>query len=349
MGLNKTPSVVGGLIGGAGGAITGRLLRGTGGGSKSPGVPALSQQELDLLQNQGVTLDQFNSILQSSTKTAEANQGINQTLSGLYNPDGSVNQAAVQALQGKLQAQQGTNEQIGQNANQQLLNIFDQGQLGTLSDQAGVAEAQNYLNALNTQSSPTEAQKQDEAERFRKLSEAAGQRGIRIAGNDLFTASSDSTAGNQLLSQLRQEAQLSRETQRNNDLTRLQQANMQRLGFGLQRQGQTATLASSMQYDPSARPIGFAQNAQSVGPQSLLGHYQNLSSSLGAATQPYQQQRYLQFQGDLQNYANKQERKKAIGGLIGGVGGGIIGGMAGQPGLGFGIGSGIGSTTGGLF
>lgn len=310
--------------------------------NKTPSVPGMSGEEQALLGAQRNSLDQFNSILQGATRSATRDQGINEALAGIYNPDGTINTSALAALQQRVNAQEGVNQQLGQNANQALLNIFDQGQLGTLSDQAGVAEAQNYLNALNTQAGPTEAQKQAEAERFKKLAESAGQRGIRITGNDLFSATSESTAGNQLLSQLRKEAQLSRETQRNNDLARLQQANMQRLGFGLQRQGQTASLASGLQYDPSATALGFSRNAQAVGPQSLLGAYQNISSSYGQAAQPYTQQRYLQYQGALQNAANDAAYRGQLIGLVGQIGGAAIGGMAGGP-----MGAQAGSQVGG--
>lgn len=310
--------------------------------NKTPDVPQLSAEERSLLNSQRQTIDQQNQILQGATRNATRDQGINEALAGIYNPDGSVNTTALAALQQRVNAQEGVNQQLGQNANQALLNIFDQGQLGALSDQAGVAEAQNYLNALNTQAGPTEAQKQAEAERFKKLAESAGQKGIRITGNDLFSATSESTAGNQLLSQLRKEAMLSRETQRNNDLARLQQANMQRLGFGLQRQGQTASLASGLQYDPSATALGFSRNAQAVGPQSLLGGFQNLSSSYGQAAQPYTQQRYLQYQGALQNAANDAAYRGQLIGLVGQLGGAAIGGMAGGP-VGASIGAGLGS------
>lgn len=320
------------------------------GSNKTPSVPGLSGEERALLQKQGTSLDQFNSILQGATGDATNTQNILQSLSGLYNPDGSINQQALASLQQRVQQQQTIDQGLSGQANQALGGIFDQGQLGTLSDQAGVQEAQNYLTALSGPGSVSEAQKQAEAEQFRKLTEAAGQRGIRITGNDLFTATSDSTSGNQLLSQLRKEAQLGRETYRNNELNRLQQANMQRLGFGLNRQGQTYDIAQGLRQDPAAQQLGYATNATTMGPASLLGSYQGLSQSYGAAAQPYQQQRYLQYQGQLQNAANRTARNQAIGSLLGGATGAAIGStVPGGTGLGFGLGSGAGGAIGGLF
>lgn len=312
--------------------------------NKTPDVPGLSGEERALLQKQGTSLDQFNNILQGATGDAKNTQNILQSLSGLYNPDGSINTAALQSLQQRVQQQQQIDQQLGNNANQALTGIFDQGQVGTLSDQAGIQEAQNYLTALQGPGTVSEAQKQAEAEQFRKLAESAGQRGIRITGNDLFTATSDSTAGNQLLSQLRKEAQLGRETYRNNELNRLQQANMQRLGFGLNRQAQTYDIGQGLRQDPAAAQLNYSTQAQTLGPASLLGSYQGLSQQYGAAAQPYQQQRYLQYQGQIQNAANRTARNQGAGALLGGAAGAAIGGP-----LGFGIGSGAGGMIGGLF
>ena len=129
---------------------------------------------------------------------------------------------------------------------------------------------------------------------------------------------------------------------------------MQRLGFGLQREGQLANIAQGTQYQPGSAQLGYMQSAQQMGPGSLLGQYGQLSQLQGQAGEPYRQQRYLEFQGGLQNAANRGARRSGIGGLIGGgigAGAGLFmsGGnpMAGS--LGFGLGSGAGSAIGGLF
>jgi hypothetical protein len=237
---------------------------------------------------------------------------------------------------------------LGQSAVDYLSGIFAPNELGTTSAQAGLEEASQYLRALQGNVPLSEALSQQEQDRFRKLTEAAGQRGIKITGDDLFTATSDSTAGNQLLSQLRKEAMLNRETQRENALSRLQNANLNRLGFGLQQQGQMFNQAQGLRTTPGSASLGYLSAAGQEGPGSLLGAYQGLSSSYGQATQPYQQQRYLQYQGALQNAANRSAYNQGLGSLIGGIGGAALGAGAGPlgAGVGFGIGSGIGGSIG---
>lgn len=319
--------------------------------NKAPDVPQLSGEERALLQKQGVTLDQFNSILSSENVNAQQNQALLKGISGLYNPDGTINQEALSSLRQRTLAQQTQQEALGQQGLNYLQGVFGSSELDNVSGQAGLEEANQYLRALQGTEPLSAALSQQEADRFKKLTESAGQRGIRITGNDLFTATSDSTAGNQLLSQLRKEAQFNRETQRENALNRLQSANMARLGFGLQNRGQLADIATGTQYAPGQTSLGYMQSASQMGPASLLGSYQGLASSYGQATQPYQQQRYLQYQGGLQNAANRQSRAQGIGALLGGAAGAAYGATnpAIGPGLGFGIGSGAGGAIGGLF
>lgn len=322
--------------------------------NKTPEVPQLSGEERALLQKQGVTLDQLNSILSSENINATQNQALLRNLSGLYNPDGSINQAAVDSLRQRTLAEQTQREALGQQGLGYLSSVFSPNQLDTVSGQAGIEEANQYLRALQGTEPLSAALSQQEAERFKKLKESAGQRGIRISGDDPFTATSDSTAGNQLLSQLRKESQLNREVQRENALSRLQAANLNRLGFGLQRQGQMADIASGTQYAPGQGSLGFMGSAQQAGPGSLLGAYSGLSQAYGQAVQPYQQQRYLQYQRDIQNQANRSARSQGIGQLIGGglgLGTGLFfsGGNPQAGALGFGAGSGVGGAVGGLF
>lgn len=320
--------------------------------NKQPSVPGLSPEEQALLQKQGVTLDQFNSILSGENVNAQQNQALLKGISGLYNPDGTINQDQLASLKEKTLAQQQMQEQIGSNALGFLQGIFNPTELDTLSGQAGLEEVNQYLAALKGGDQPlSEGIKQSEAEKFAKLREAAAQRGIKITGDDLFTASSDSTAGNQLLSQLRKEGQLNREIQRENALNRLQSANMQRLGFGLNRDAQLTGAAQGLQYAPGQAQLGYMDAAQQMGPGSLLGAYGNLSQGYGQAAAPYQQQRYLQYQRALQGAANKSAFGSGLGGLGGGIGGAAIGSKFGPYGalLGFGLGSGAGKSLGGLF
>ena len=302
--------------------------------NKTPDVPQLSGEERALLEKQGVTLDQFNSILSSENVNAQQNQALLKGISGLYNPDGTINQEALSSLRQRTLAQQTQQEALGQQGLNYLQGVFGSSELDNVSGQAGLEEANQYLRALQGTEPLSAALSQQEADRFKKLTESAGQRGIRITGNDLFTATSDSTAGNQLLSQLRKEAQFNRETQRENALNRLQSANMARLGFGLQNRGQLADIASGTQYAPGQASLGYLGSAQQMGPGSLLGSYQGLASSYGQAAQPYQQQRYLQYQGQLQNSSNRNGLTNSLIGAGAQLGTGAL--FALNPGLGFG-------------
>ena len=312
------------------------------GRNSQPQVPGLSAEERNLLQQQGVTLQQLNSILSGENVNAQQNQQLLRGISGLYNPDGSINQQQLEGLRSRTLAQQQLQEQLGTTGLNYLQGLFGSNELQNTSNQAGMEEVQQYLRALQGGEQPLSAGiKQQESERFAKLREQAAARGVRITGEDLFTATSDSTAGNQLLSQLRKESQFNRETQRENALQRLQGANMQRLGFGLQREGQLANIAQGTQYQPGSAQLGYMQSAQQMGPGSLLGQYGQLSQLQGQAAEPYRQQRYLQYQGQLQNSANNSAFSGGLGSLVGGG----IGAAFGGP-LGFGIGSGIGGAIG---
>lgn len=318
--------------------------------NKTPAPPQMSGEERDLLRKQGVTLDQFNTILSDANIESRQTQDLLKQMSGIYNPDGTLNREAVDSLRARTQAELAQRNELSQSGRDYLQGMFRPDETGTLSDQAGVLEAQQYINALRGDISLSPALAQQEAEKFKRLKESAGQRGIRLSGDDPFTATSDSTAGNQLLSQLRKESQLNREIQRENALNRLGAANLNRLGFGLQRQGQLGGFAQSFQGTPGGNEIGLLNQGMEYGPSRLVGAYGNLAQSFGQAIQPYQQQRYLQYQSDLQNQANKMARKQGIGAAIGGIAGAAIGStVPGGTALGFGLGSGAGGAIGGLF
>lgn len=322
------------------------------GRNSQPQVPGLSAEERNLLQQQGVTLQQLNSILSNENINAQQNQQLLRGISGLYNPDGSINQEQLTGLRERTLAQQQLQEQLGTTGLNYLQSLFTPGQFENQSGEAGMEEVNQYLRALRGESGPlSEGLRQQEQDQFNRLRESAASRGIRITGDDLFTATSDSTAGNQLLSQLRQNSQFNRETQRENALQRLQGANMQRLGFGLARQGQLAGIAQGTQYAPGSAQLGYMQSAQQMGPGSLLGAYGNLSQLQGQAAEPYRQQRYLQYQGALQGSANRGAFNQGLGGLGGGLAGAAYGSTFGPGGtlLGFGLGSGLGRSIGGLF
>ena len=102
----------------------------------------------------------------------------------------------------------------------------------TTNDQIAQAEQARYLAALNQQQGQLSvAQKQARQQEYQRLVEAAGRRGIRILGDDPSTATSNSTAGNQLLSEFNKRYDSLADQQRQSDLNFGYQANTGRLGL----------------------------------------------------------------------------------------------------------------------
>jgi hypothetical protein len=100
------------------------------------------------------------------------------------------------------------------------------------NDQIAQAENERYLQALKQQQGELSiAQKQARNQEFNKLVEAAGRRGIRILGDDPSSATSDSTAGNQILSEFNKRYSLLADEQRRGDLSFGGSQNLNRLGL----------------------------------------------------------------------------------------------------------------------
>lgn len=314
------------------------------GSPKAPKVPELSAEERALFQKQGVALDQVNDILSQERVGSEQSQNILRQLTGLYDAEGNLDQEALNSLRSRALATQQAEQGIGQQALDQLGNIFNQGELGNLSDQVGVAEASRLLQALQG-TEPSAAIKNEEDRAFKLLKESAGQRGIKIQGNDLFSATSNGTAGNQLIAELRRNAEARRDAERQSIINQGTAANLDRLGFGLNQRNFGFNAAQSLRPDIYGQTAGQLSGAQTIGPSSLVNSYLGLGQAFGNSAQPYREQRYLNYQNDLQNYADRVRRREnrfgLIGGGLGAVAGGVIGGPQGAQ-LGYGLGSGAG-------
>lgn len=272
--------------------------------SKTPKAPGLSPEELALITKQGVTLDKLNEILSSDSALATQNQDLLRNLSGLYGADGKLDPDAVAALKERIKGQQGMENEI----------------LNSL--------AARFQGALAGTGAPGDALVNLEKEEFAKLKESAGQRGIRLEGDDLFTATSQSTAGNQLLDRLRRSAAGRRDAERNAIISQ------GFMGFG------------------TPPEVALANEAVNLGPSRLAPSFLGLGGGYAGAAEPYQNQRYLQYQSALQGNANRQNAVSGLTGLAGGAAGAFIGNSI-APGygamLGFGLGSGAGRSLGGFF
>jgi hypothetical protein len=292
-----------------------------------------------------MTLDQLRGILTGDAENLGQNQQILQQFSGLVDASGNVNQQAVNDLANRVGQFQQTQDQLSQDALGYLGGIFNPTPFGQGSDEIGQAENERYLQALRGERPVSAGQLQAEREEFQQLREAAGQRGIRLDGNDLFTASSNSTAGNQLLARLRENAQTRRDSEVNNAIAFGGAQNINRLGLGLNQHQQLFNMASGLVQNPAAGSLGFLQGAQQFSPSNLSGSFLGLGQGYMQGSQPFENQRMLQYQRDLQNYSNNNAARSGIGGLIGGAIGLGLGSRYGMPGaaLGYGIGSGAGS------
>lgn len=313
--------------------------------NKVPSPPPIPPEALENLRKQGVTLDQLNNILQSETGVMQSNRNLLNQFSGLFDESGNPNPQAIADLRSRIQATQMAEAGLNQQALGQLGQSFQQDALGQMSDQIGLEEGQRLLAALRGELPASAGLTNQDQREFEQLREAAGRQGIRIDGNSLANATTQSTAGNQLLQRLRESSAARRDAERQNIIAQGTGANLNRLGFGLQRQAQLFNQAQGLRQDPYSVAAQQLSLANQYTPANLLGFGLNLANSFQGAAQPYIDQRNLQYQAQLQNASNKAGLTNSLigaGAFIGGsalagpIGGAIAGKMAGgaNPGQG---------------
>lgn len=196
-------------------------------------------------------------------------------------------------------------------------------------EELGLAENRNYLEALNQAAGQlTMAQKQQQKKDFDKLVAAAGARGIRILGDDPMSATSDSTAGNQILSDFNQRYQIAADQNRMAQIQFGGGQNLARMGFNQNARssnfanilnGQTAYSNMMQPYQQQRLGAYGIQNANvDIRNQGLLNNYQSAYS-----------QQMLNYQANAQNQANRMGFINSLIGLGGTIGGALIAGPAG--------------------
>lgn len=196
-------------------------------------------------------------------------------------------------------------------------------------DELGLAENRNYLEALNQGAGTlSSAQKQQQKKDFEKLVAAAGARGIRILGDDPMTATSDSTAGNQILSDFNQRYQTLGDQNRLAQLQLGGSQNLARMGFNQNARSsnfanilnaQTAYGNLMQPYQQQRLGAYGTQNANvDIRNQGLLNNYQSAYN-----------QSMLNYQANAQNQANKMGFINSLIGLGGTIGGAMIAGPGG--------------------
>lgn len=157
------------------------------------------------------------------------------------------------------QQQQG----IGQFQN--AISGYGQSPYAAQQGQVGNQEIQNYMNALTGQIAPNQMIAQQKAKDWQQTVEQAGQQGIRLSGDNPGSAVSQSTAGNQIIS----------------DFNKRYGALEQQYNLGQQQIGQQAYQGG----------MGLAQSG--LGAQA--GAYNAYQGQLGNLFNPYNQQTLGQF------------------------------------------------------
>jgi hypothetical protein len=326
------------------GGMSGKLgdLAGSvaGGGSKTPGAPNLGQfpgltpEEQAILQKQGMTLDQFNQLLQGSATSLAQNKQVLQQISGLYDSQGNLDTQALADLKQRTQGQLTQAQGVGSAALGYLQNYFGTGGSGS----GGVAQTQSdvYKAALEGTGAVNKATEQKQQRDFIQLKDSLAQRGIMVNGDTPDKATSDSTAGQRAIQLFSQNVAAQNSSERLGYISTL---GGQVAGTaGLAGQSATAGMAATN------AQLGYAQNSATQDISSLAPYLQQYQQGLSQYYQPFQQQQLgpnqqniaqqqANYQAQLQQYQAKQGMLGGIGSIIGtGVGayfGGPWGAMAG--------------------
>lgn len=318
--------------------------------------PGLSPEELDAIKKQNISLDQLNSIISGDQATIDKNKQVLQGISGLYNPDGTINQQGLDSLKQRTQQHIELSNQIGDKALGYLQSYFAPGGQGAgpAGTQADINQAENqqYLDALNGKYKASVGLQQDSAQQFKLLQEAAAKRGIKIDGDSFDSATSESTAGIKMISEFQKNYARNVDTEKQSILSRGGNLNLGRTQQAQTAGAQNFTLANSVAAGGTPEQLGYFSGAGALTSDSLapvIGQYVNGQS---AVANPFAQQRagiynsYLQqqqanYQAQTAQYQADQARMGGIGSLVGTIGGALIAGPVGAK-----VGSTVGGTAG---
>jgi len=268
-----------------------------------PAFPGLTPDEQSILQKEGLSLDQFNQLIQGTGTSLAQNKQILQQISGLYDAQGNLDQQALADLKARTQGQLAQAQGVGSAALGYLQNYFSAGggagtgTAGTgtgASAVPGVAQTQAdvYQQALLGTGAVNEATKQQQQRDFIQLKDSLAQRGIMVNGDSPEQATSDSTAGQRAIQLFQQNVAA--------------QNSSERLGYINTLGGQVASTVGAA---GSAAGMGTAATNAQLGLSSqaatssaatmapLLGQYQQ---GLQAYYQPYQTQQLGPYSQQLQ-------------------------------------------------
>ena len=287
-----------------------------------PSYPGMSTGQQQIVGQQAGVNQQFGNIVGGASQQLGQNQNILQQISGLFNSDGSLNQNAIAQLQ----------QQSGQST--QSAGQAGQAALGGLSGTQGSLAATNtaYQNALQGNVPQNQQLAFQQNQSFQQMQEQAAQQGIPISGTNFSNAVSNSTAGQKLIQNFQQNANIQNQ-QYALGYTNTLAGNMGQLSSA---QSQQAGTGTSLGNYAIQTPLNYLGQSISQGQSALSPLLQAYGSALTSSYNPlYTQQnnQYMaqvgqvqgQYQGDMNQY-NAQNQQ-----LYGGIG---LAGQAAGTGLG---------------
>lgn len=280
-------------------------------GSKSvsvPPPPEMSAEERQLLQNQNLTLQQFNDLLSDSKVQSRESMDILKNLSGLYKTETvtgeraptteelreleragtwkpgdpipwmntpitqtTLDRDALQQLRDRIQANVEYQDQISGLANQSILDELSRGASDYIKGQneIGLLQTQRQLATLRGELPLSLASQKQKSREFEALRENLARTGNEIEGETPESAVGLSTAANEALGEFNSRWGLIEEQERRGELTSGEAANLSRYGLSS---------------DISSRAIATAQSLASQysptnTPLGLLGLSQQYNPS----------------------------------------------------------------------
>lgn len=258
-----------------------------------PAYPDLTGAEKTNLGQQAQGAQLGSQMLGTVSGQLGQNTQILQMISGLFNPDGSINQNALTQLQ--QTAKQATT----------TAGTAGQGALGGLggTQQALGATQQAYTSALQGNAPANQQLQYQQQQNFLQMQEQAAQQGVKITGTGWNNAVSDSTAGQKLIQNFQQNANIQNQNYQLGYLGQLG-TNMGQLSSVY---GNQATQGMNLSNYAQQTPLGYVGQSISGGQSALSPLLSNYQNQLSSAYQPlYMQQIGPMMQANQQAMLNYQ-------------------------------------------
>lgn len=271
-----------------------------------PQFPGLTPEEKNILDKQGLSLDQFNQLIQGSSADLAKNRQVLQSISGLFDSQGNLDQNALNDLKMRTQGQLAQAQGIGTAALGYLQNYFGTGS-GTGSTGTGATgtdgvaktQADVYKAALEGTGAVNEATKQAQQRNFIQMKDALAQRGIMVNGDTPEQATSDSTAGQRAIQLFQQNLAAQNSSER--------LGYIQTLGGQVGNTASAANAAASYGQAATNAQLGYANTAATQSMSSLAPYLSQYQQGLQMLYQPYQAQQLGPYQQQMaQAQANYQ-------------------------------------------